>query len=318
MVPGFQRSDIMKRPAHPALSTAAQTTLAAYAHHLSEVEDLAPPTIRGYLSDLRHFAAWCEATWTEGQDAQPCFAPAALSTPLLTRYRAYLQTTARLKPASINRALMSIKRYCMWALEQNHLQRDPAKVVKLVGEEAHAPRHLSDHEEEALLTAVTAHGSVRDRTIITLLLHTGLRASELCELRCEDVQLGRRSGTLRVRGKRNKYREVPLNATARAALQDYLPMRSGAAEVLFPSGKTQAALTVRALGHLIQKYAAWAHIAHVSPHDLRHRFGYRMAAVVPLHRLAQIMGHDSLDTTMGYIQGTKQDLQQEVEKIAWA
>ncbi len=54
-----------------------------------------------------------------------------------------------------------------------------------------------------------------------------------------------------------------------------------------------------------------------NPH-LRHRFGYRMAALVPLHRLAQIMGHDSLDTTMLYVQGTKQDVQQEVEKIAWA
>ncbi len=53
-------------------------------------------------------------------------------------------------------------------------------------------------------------------------------------------------------------------------------------------------------------------------HDLRHRFWYRMAATVPLHRLAQIMGHDSLDTTMISVQGTKQDLQQEVEKIAWA
>ena len=47
------------------------------------------------------------------------------------------------------------------------------------------------------------------------------------------------------------------------------------------------------------------------------RFGYRMAKVVPLHWLAQIKGHDSLDTTMLYIRGTKQDLQQDVEKIAW-
>ena len=51
--------------------------------------------------------------------------------------------------------------------------------------------------------------------------------------------------------------------------------------------------------------------------DLRHRFGYWMAEVVPLHRLAQIMGDDSLDTTMLYIRGTKQDLQHDVEKIAW-
>ena len=53
------------------------------------------------------------------------------------------------------------------------------------------------------------------------------------------------------------------------------------------------------------------------PHDLRHRFGYRMAKSTPLHRLAQIMGHDSLDTTMIYVQATQHDLQQEVEDIAW-
>jgi len=58
-------------------------------------------------------------------------------------------------------------------------------------------------------------------------------------------------------------------------------------------------------------------VTDVSPHDLRHRFGYRMAGVVPLYRLAQIMGHDSLNTTMLYIRGTKQDLQRDVEKIAW-
>jgi len=69
--------------------------------------------------------------------------------------------------------------------------------------------------------------------------------------------------------------------------------------------------------HLVTKYATQAQVADISPHDLRHRFGYRMAEVVPLHRLAQIMGHDSLDTTMLYIRGTKQDLQQDVEKIAW-
>jgi integrase/recombinase XerD len=67
---------------------------------------------------------------------------------------------------------------------------------------------------------------------------------------------------------------------------------------------------------LDQQNCQWPEIL-VSPHDLRHRFGYRMAASVPLHRLAQLMGHDSLDTTLLYVRGPRQDLQQEVEKIAW-
>jgi len=100
-------------------------------------------------------------------------------------------------------------------------------------------------------------------------------------------------------------------------LAEYIKTLPADANCLFPSEKTGKALTERALGYLVKKYAQLALLSDISPHDLRHRFGYRMAKVVPLHRLAQIMGHDSLDTTMIYIRGTKGDLQQEVEKIAW-
>jgi integrase/recombinase XerD len=61
-----------------------------------------------------------------------------------------------------------------------------------------------------------------------------------------------------------------------------------------------------------------AKLLDISPHDLRHRFGFRMAESVPhLHHLAQIMGHDSLDMTKLSIQETKHDVQQAVETIAW-
>ncbi len=180
-----------------------------------------------------------------------------------------------------------------------------------------APRDLDDDDEDALVSAVTTIGSLRDRTIILLMLHTGLRAREVCTLQRSNVVVGKRSGLLKVYGKRNKYREVPLNTTARKALADYLADLPAERVYLFPSEKTHQALTERALGHLVKKYAALAKLRHVSPHDLRHRFGYRMAESVPLHRLAQIMGHDSLDTTLIYVRGTRRDLQQDVETIAW-
>ena len=68
-------------------------------------------------------------------------------------------------------------------------------------------------------------------------------------------------------------------------------------------------LTPRGIGYLIAKYADQAHVENLRAHDLRHRFGYRMAKRVLLHRLAQIMGHDSLDTTMLYVWGKPGDLQ---------
>ena len=152
---------------------------------------------------------------------------------------------------------------------------------------------------------------------IVLLLHTGLRAREVCRLRRDQAKLGKRSGWLEIIGKRNKYREVPLNATARKVLEVYLPTLPLDIVFLFPSGKTKEALSERALGSIVKKYARIAKLPDVSPHDLRHRFGYRMAESVPLHRLAQMRGHESLDTTKLSIQGTKHDVQQAVETIAW-
>ena len=311
----------MKRAAQPALSEAGQRILARYEHRLRVEEDLSAPTIRNYLSDLRQFAAWCEDRWQQGREDAVSFLPAAVTTPTLTDYRTYLQQTLRLKPNSVNRSLISLKRYFACLVTTGQLSYDPARVVKLVGEEVTPPRHLDDQEEQALVAAVMETGSARDQAILVLMLHTGLRARDVCLLTRAHVRLGKRSGTLVVHGKRNKYREIPLNATARAALQAYDPALGSPqphdATPLFLSEKRHARLTERGLGYLVKKYAERAKLADVSPHDLRHRFGYRMAADVPLHRLAQLMGHDSLDTTMIYAQATRHDLQKEVEKIAW-
>ncbi|MFL5627727.1 MAG: tyrosine-type recombinase/integrase [Ktedonobacteraceae bacterium] len=310
----------MKRQANPHLSSTCEVALAQYEQALRVQEDLTPASRRNYLSDVRHFIAWYETQEADyalhihngcGFDLQ------AITTPTLTRYRMYLQTIQRLKPASVNRSLISLKRYFGWALHHQFIGYDPSVVVKLVGQEETAPRHLDDQEEQALVAAVTKAGNLRNRVLIVLLLHTGLRAREICQIRRDQVKLGKRSGFLEVTGKRNKYREVPLNATARKALEEYLPTLPADAVFLFPSAKTKEALSERALGYIVKKYASSAKLPDVSPHDLRHRFGYRMAVSVSLHRLAQIMGHDSLDTTKLYIQGTKHDLQQAVETIAW-
>jgi integrase/recombinase XerD len=305
----------MKRTAHPSLSLVGQKALASYECWLREREDLAAASIRNYLSDLRHFIAWYEME-REGR-VPDSFTPQGITTPALTRYRTYLQTVQRQKSASVNRSLISLKRYFGWALQQHLITYDPSTAVKLVGQEESTPRHLDDQEEQALVATVTKAGNLRDRALIVILLHTGLRARELCHLRRDQVKLGKRSGLLEIIGKRNKYREVPLNATARNMLEEYLPSLPPDTIFLFPSGKTKHALSERALGYIVKKYACLAKLPDVSPHDLRHRFGYRMAESVPLHRLAQIMGHDSLDTTKLYIQGTKHDLQQAVETIAW-
>ena len=160
--------------------------------------------------------------------------------------------------------------------------------------------------------------NLRDRTLILLMLHVGLRVGEVRTLKRGQIEIGKNTGNVQIIGKRGKHRRVPLNATARIALREYLLTLPEDAVHLFPSEKTDSALGERMVQLIVKKYAALAKIKDLSPHDLRHRFGYRLAeANVPIHRIAQLMGHDSYNTTMIYIRGTEADLQKAVEQIAY-
>lgn len=298
------------------ISEQGEQTIQRFIQTLSSHEDLNSKTLKEYASDLKHFIGWFETVSHQEEDV--IFQIEDVATPTLTRYREASQKVMRLKPATINRRLITLKRFFEWSVSESMIRRDPSKPVKLVPEERVSPRQMTDKEESALIAAAEHGGSVRDQTILIVMLHTGLRTMEVCDLAPEDIQIGKRSGQLFVRsGKRNKQREVPLNVTCRSALEKYLSKLSAGSLYLFPSEKTGGRLTERALRHLIQKHMKAARLKGLSAHDLRHRFGYVMAENTPLHRLAQIMGHDSLDTTMIYIKATRADLQAEVEKIAW-
>src|SRR5437016_3107709 len=111
----------MKRTAQPLLSESGQQALDQYRQVLQQFEDLSPVTTRNYLSDLRQFVAWCEDCWREGQEKRN-FTPQAIAPSLLMRYREYLQTTLCLKPSTVNRTLMSLKRYFSWTRKTQLIQ----------------------------------------------------------------------------------------------------------------------------------------------------------------------------------------------------
>jgi site-specific recombinase XerD len=127
----------MKRQANPQLSASGERALVQYEQTLREQEDLTPASLRNYLCDLRHFIAWYEACSAECAPdtlVNSWFDLSAITTPTLTRYRTYLQTVQRQKPASVNRSLVSLKRYCSWAIQRHFNTYDPSRAVKLVGE----------------------------------------------------------------------------------------------------------------------------------------------------------------------------------------
>lgn len=187
-----------KRAAKPELSGSGEREVRRYECYLRDEQDLASDTVRNYLSDIRQFASFCEATWAEGEEAGEPFSPPGVTTPTITFYRSHLKNAVELKPATINRHLVSIKRYFGWAADEGLVGRDPARAVKLVPRVVPPPRHLTDKEEAALVAAVERYGSLRDRTLIVLGLHTGLRSEELCGLMPSHVKVAKRSGRLEV------------------------------------------------------------------------------------------------------------------------
>ncbi len=184
----------MKPDVTSSLSPSGRQELADYESYLRGQRDISPVTIRNYLSDLRSFITWYETK--NVKSAQVEFQLDRITTPTLTRYRSYLQSQLKLAPASINRYLVTLKSYFAVAVDLKKIATNPAGVVKLIPLVKSPPHQISDTEESAIVSAVTSYGSFRDRVIIILMLHTGLRAAEACQLKSEHIHLRKRSGYL--------------------------------------------------------------------------------------------------------------------------
>jgi integrase/recombinase XerD len=234
-------------------------------------EDLSPATLRGYHYDLRHFLAW-RAT------VQPdAFALDRLAEFELIAYRQHMVAAGR-RPATINRRLDALRRLCRWARGTGALSGDVARDLRPVRMVRNRqPAGLTDSEVHALLRAAGAstHGlAARNYALAQVMLQAGLRVGEVAALRAADITLSDRSGTVRIRhGKGLKAREVPLNATARRALKQYLAAHPAPARdaALFVSDR-ETAMPVRSIQAVITSLArrAWLTRVPVSAHTLRH------------------------------------------------
>lgn len=271
-------------------------------------------TVDNYRRALAHFIRWSEQSYDQSFD------PAAIIPRDVAEWKAFQQTVEKAKPATVNVRLVALSRFFKWAVAQGYTRSDPTTEVDSVRPEARRPRSLDDKYVRKLLRQVRARGNKRDEAIIEMLLGTGLRISELLALRVGDVSLEERSGEVTVRyGKGGVYRTVPLTATVRKAVRDYLetqpelkpddPLWVGERGVLTDRGSVL---------YLLKKYAFQARLDErlISPHVLRHTFASRYLSANPqdLRGLAAILGHSNLNTVMIYTTPTAAELTSRMEK----
>jgi integrase/recombinase XerC len=178
-----------------------------------------PHTLRAVRLDLVRFVAWWEAT------RRRTFDPALLRQPDLLDWRRARQVDDGAAPATINRALASLRGYATWALAAGLLAENPALDVSPVPAEALAPRGLPPEATDALLRAAgqEPHPTMRarDEAVLALLVYAGLRVQEVCDAQLRDLDLA--GGTITVRsGKAGTARRVPLHPEAQRLVRRYL------------------------------------------------------------------------------------------------
>ena len=297
--------------------------IAEFLDHLCEL-DRNKSTVEGYAVDLAQFSQWFE------QAAGKPFNP-GLVTPLDVREWKRELIRQRLAPGTINRKIGALLTFFDWCVAMGSAVSNPAKNIKRLERVQNAPKWLTRQQTYALLRATSEAVQVaeaagtplqklltqRNAAMVALMLHAGLRVSEVCNLARGDIQLNERSGKVIVRrGKGGKYREVPLNRDARLTIGRWLQAYPKSGRVFSRNGKPLHQRTVQM--HVAYLGEAAGLPEKLTPHQLRHTFGKNLTdAGVSLDRVAQLMGHSDVNTTRIYTVPSEADLQQAVELISW-
>ena len=272
------------------------------------IEDgLAPLTLAAYRRDLSLYAAWLRA---EHDKAIEHSSEADLMAFMAQRH-------AGSKASTANRRLTVFKRYFRWAVRQHIVTSDPTQRLLAARQPLRVPKTLSEAQVEALLAApdVDTMLGLRDRTMIELMYASGLRVSELVQLKT--VHLGLNEGVLRVMGKGSRERLVPFGDEAHAWLQRYL----GAARAAILGARSSDALFVTRQGagmsrqmfwRLVKRYALAAGVnAPLSPHTLRHAFAtHLLNHGADLRAVQMLLGHADIGTTTIYTHVARERLRQ--------
>ncbi len=294
-------------------------TMEQYETYLRQ-KDVAPLTLRNYLSCLRLFARWYRETTGER------LTPQRLTPSDVREYRQYLLAVKGEKPNTVNQKLSALRAYAKWAKESGQIANDPTNGVRAVGKQPLAPRWLDKREEYAVLreaermvsasqTASSRLVALRDYAMLLTFLHTGIRVGELCALELNDLELSERKGSLTVRsGKGGKQRRIPLNAKAREALQIWLQARGDKVGKLF-CGRAGERITPSAVHRRLATLGRRAGVE-LHAHTLRHTFAKRLVdAGVTLEKVASLLGHADMNTTRIYITPNERDLERAVEVL---
>ena len=260
--------------------------------HLQVERRMSAHTLDAYRRDLDSLQAWAA-----GQGVADL---AALDTEQL---RSFIAAERRrgLSPKSLQRRLSACRSFYAWLLKHSRIAANPLSAVRAPKAPRKLPQVLDADEAMQLVEVPTdAPLGLRDRALLELFYSSGLRLSELCALRWNDLDLD--GGFVSVTGKGNKQRIVPVGSHARAALQAWRNEQKPAANAPVFPGRGGAPISQRAIQIRIKQLAQRQGLfKHVHPHMLRHSFAsHILESSGDLRGVQELLGHADISTTQIY------------------
>lgn len=280
----------------------------AYLHHCRTEKGLAENSLQAYRRDLISFSAFLKGVPFQ-----------AVTLDLLRAYLDHLRAE-KLSNRSIARQVTTLRGFFGFLIEEGEIGNNPAELLTAPKFGNSLPKFLSSHQVDGLLQAPepSARTGLRDRAMLDLLYATGLRVSELIQLRVSDVDESQ--GIVRVIGKGNKQRLVPVGRDALAALERY---RAGQRPQLL-KGRVSPYLFVTARGTRMSRQAFWKLLRghgkaagmfrNLSPHVLRHTFAtHLLEGGADLRSVQTMLGHADIGTTQIYTHVMRSRLRQTID-----
>jgi len=290
-----------------------QVRIEGFIDHLWMENGLSENTLSSYRNDLSGFALWLNET-----------AAAGLEQVTTSHVQDFLECNREQnrKRRSAARLMSTLRRFYRYLIREKVIADDPTRLLQSPRAERKLPTSLNEQQIDDLLEAPDASDplGLRDRAMLELLYATGLRVSELISLQTSQVSLNQ--GVIRVVGKGDKERLVPLGEVALHWLQSYL--QTSRVELLEKAGRVipceeifvtrrGGAMTRQAFWYMIKRYARVASIDtdQLSPHTLRHAFAtHLLNHGADLRVVQMLLGHSDISTTQIYTHVADQRLRQ--------
>ena len=283
------------------------SNLRSFFDYLYIEKGLSQNTVQAYETDILSFLNWLTKT--------PNINYLNLKEDNINKYIAYL-FKSKLKSSSVNRKISSLKSLYLYLIKKNILKKSPISEVITPKKEKYLPSSMSEEEVDRLLKSPDPSNKTekRDKAMIEMLYATGMRISELVNLKLTDVDMQR--CVAKVFGKGKKERLIPFGEAALEALSDYISDRDkSASKEIFLSNRGKKLSRV-AFWQRIKIYLIRENLKNsISPHTLRHAFAtHLLNRGADLRSVQLLLGHSDLSTTQIYTHIAKQRLSEVLKK----